>query len=137
MSTTSLVSNPLAVASRYKSVAVNTANPVQIVLMLHDGALRFAAEARAAMESGDRARAGERIGRAQAIIQTLAGTLDAEKAPELCENLAGLYAFASRRLLEANLQQNAALLGEFETTITPLRDAWRELVIQGATAASP
>ena len=55
------------VAAKYKNVQVTTCSPAQLVLMLLEGVIRFAAEADQAMQRKDRARAGERISRCHAI----------------------------------------------------------------------
>ena len=116
-----------AIAARYQAVGVKTCTPVQLVSMLFDGAIRFASEASQAMEKGDRARAGNRIGKCHDIVSHLASTLDASHAPELSENLMGLYAFCMRRLIEANFHQDRAMVDEVVTVLTPLRDAWATL----------
>ncbi|MBX3258189.1 MAG: flagellar export chaperone FliS [Labilithrix sp.] len=113
-----------AAASRYRGVQLNTASPAQLVVMLYDGMLRFVSEADDALVRGDRARAGERIGRAIAIVDELAATLDPTHAPELAENLIALYGFCKRRLFEANLNRDRDALADVVTSLTPLREAW-------------
>lgn len=117
-------------AARYQSVQVNTSSPARLVHMLLEGAIRFATDAIEAMEKKDRARAGERIGRCHAILEELAASLDREKAPELSDNLLGVYTFGMRRLLEANIAQNPSFVAEVRKTLEPLRDAWKELAAQ-------
>jgi flagellar protein FliS len=121
------VNQPRGAAARYQKVQVGTGDPAQIVSLLFDGALRFAAEASSALREGDRARAGDRIGRAHAIVSHLAATLDRRHAPDLADNLLGIYGFCMRRLLEANLQQDAALLDEVMVALRPLREAWAQV----------
>ncbi len=124
MSTLPTFLSPAAVASRYRGVQLNTASPAQLVVMLYDGAIRFVGEASEAMGRDDRARAGDRIGRALAIVDELAATLDPTHAPELAENLLALYGFCKRRLLEANLNRDPAALADVVSSLTPLREAW-------------
>jgi len=115
-------------AARYKNVQVQTCSPAELVLLLLEGVLRFTQEADAAMAAGDRARAGERIGRTHAILEQLAAGLDPTHAPELCENLTGIYAFCMRRLVEANLKQDRSLLAEVPPVIRPIRDGWAQIL---------
>lgn len=122
----SLVSATLA-ASKYRGVQLQTSSPAQIVVMLYDGILRFVAEAHAALEAGDRARTGDRIGRAIAVVDELTATLDPKFAPELVENLTALYGFAKRRLYEANVNLDAQCLADVKTAITPLRDGFAQI----------
>lgn len=121
------IMSPAAAASRYRGVQVATASPAQIVAMLYGGIIRFTSEAEEAMARDDRARAGDRIGRAMAIVDELAATLDSTQAPELANNLLSLYDFCKRRLLAANLNRDAKALGEVIAAITPLKDAFAEL----------
>ena len=114
-------------ASKYKGVEVGTASPAQIVAMLCGGILRFVGEASAALETQDRARAGDRIGRAMAIVEELLATLDPTHAPELADNLIALYGFCKRRLFEANLSQNRQALDDVALAIIPLKEAWAEI----------
>jgi flagellar protein FliS len=116
-----------AVASRYRGVQLQTASPAQLVVMLYDGILRFVTEATDAIAKDDRPRAGEKIGRALAIVDELAATLDPTHAPELAENLIALYGFCKRRLFDANIGRDAAALADVAAAITPLREAFAEV----------
>jgi len=119
---------PNAVAARYKSVQIQTCSPAQLVLLLLEGALRFAAEAEIAIEAKDRARAGERIGRCHAVVEELAAGLDMTDDTGMCENLMAVYGFCMRRLVEANLKQDRAMLQEVAKCIRPIREAWAQLL---------
>ena len=116
-----------AAAARYAKVQVTGASPAQIVSMLFDGAIRFATEAATAMEKRDRARAGERLNRCHAIVSELASSLDRSHSPELCDNLAGIYAFCMRELLRANIEQDRTVIDGVVASLAPLRDAWSEV----------
>lgn len=122
-------SSPLA---RYGAVAVTTCSPGQLLVMLYDGLFRFLGEARVAMEKKDRARAGERIGRAHAILEQLLMALDPTHAPELCANLARLYPYCMERVIEANIRQDVAMLTEVMRVLEPIREAWKIAVTQVA-----
>ncbi len=103
---------------------MRTASPVELVVMLYDGAFRFVNEADEAFAKDDRARAGDRIGRALAIVDELCATLDGSHAPELADNLLALYGFCKRRLFEANMKRDRQALKDVVTALSPLRDAW-------------
>lgn len=117
-------------ASRYRAVAVQTASPGTILVMLYDGLFRFLDEARAAMIADDRARAGERIGKAHAILSEFAATLDRSKAPELCDNLEGIYVFCMSRLTEANLHRDPDRIADVVRILEPVRDAFKQAVME-------
>lgn len=119
--------SPSTVASRYRGVQVNTSSPAQIVVMLFDGILRFVGEADEAFGRDDRARAGDRIGRAMAIVDELAASLRPEHAPQVADDLLALYGFCKRRLYEANLERKRQALADVVVAITPLREAFAEI----------
>ncbi len=114
-------------ASKYRGVQLQTSSPAQLVVMLFDGILRFVTEAQAALETGDRGRMGDRVGRAIAIVDELVATLDHQYAPELADNLTAVYGFAKRRLYEANVKSDAKCLADVKTAITPIRDAYAQI----------
>ncbi|MBX3228809.1 MAG: flagellar export chaperone FliS [Labilithrix sp.] len=116
-----------AAASKYRGVQLQTSSPAQLVVMLYDGILRFVTEAHAAIETDDRARMGDRVGRALAIVDELTATLDPKYAPELAENMTALYGFCKRRLYEANLHRDPQALADVKTAIVPLRDAFASI----------
>lgn len=125
-------SSPLA---RYGAVAVTTCSPGQLLVMLYDGLFRFLGEAKAAMIKHDRARAGERIGRAHAILEQLLMALDPTHAPELCANLGRLYPYCMERIIEANIRQDIGMINEVMQVMEPIREAWKIAVTQVAVQA--
>ncbi len=116
--------NASAAAARYKGVQVKTCSPVQLLVMLFDGAMRFAGEAEAAMAVRDWARSGERIAKVHAILVELASTLDREQAPELCDNLLAIYSFCMTHLVEANLHRDPKRLRDVVAALIPLREGF-------------
>lgn len=121
-----------AALARYGAVKVTTASPGTLLVMLYDGLARFLKEAQAAMIAKDRGRAGERIGRSQAIINHLLATLDPKHAPDLCAKLQSVYVFCIGHLLQANAQQDPDKIGDVLRIVEPLRDAWSKAVAEVA-----
>lgn len=113
---------------RYKSVQVKTSSPGELLLMLFDGLFRFLDEAAEATRIQDRARAGDRIGKAHAILSELAATLNKTVAPELCENLEAVYFFCMTRLVEANLHKDVDRIHEVKRVLEPVREGFRTAV---------
>lgn len=120
------MSGGAAIAARYKSVQVQTCSPGQLVVMLFDGCMRFAKEAQTAMEAKDRARAGERISKAHAILEELVSTLDPGPAPELAESLGALYLFCMHQMLKANIAQDPGILADVVEVLRPIREGFAE-----------
>ena len=61
---------------RYRAVKIQTASPAQIMLMLYDGAIRFALIAKKKIEEKDYAAKGTYISKVQAIVSELMSSLD-------------------------------------------------------------
>ena len=110
----------------YRQSAVLTASPAQLVVMLYDGAYRFLTQAAAGMRAGQTATAGERLGRAEAIIDELLATLDMS-AGEVADGLQALYVFFKEHLSAARLEQDAAKLDEVGAMMRELRSAWAQV----------
>ena len=126
----------------YRSNAVLTASPGQLVLMLFDGALKSMALAK---EAFDRPEAdGRRIEiinhqlqKAQNILQELQNGLNMEAGGEFAKTLDRLYDYHIRRLFEANLRKDVAPVIEVEGLVGSLRDAWSEMLAQQESETQP
>lgn len=122
---------------QYQAVAVETASPGQLVVMLYDGAIRFCTGAEEAQRNKQWKVAGERINRALDIIHELDSTLNME-AGEVAGNLRRIYEYMRFRLLQGSLRQNPEAVAEVNKLLRDLRGAWAE-VAQSArmSARSP
>jgi len=122
--------------NQYQQAAATTAGPAQLVLMLFDGALVRLEIARDAIEEGRKAAAHEALVRVQAIVDELTMSLDMERGGEVARNLAELYDYCSRQLIDANVHKDAGLVADVEAVLRQLRDAWDHGVVRGAVAVA-
>lgn len=125
-------------ASAYQSESVQAAqyaDPHKLVSMLIDGAVERISQARGALERGQTARKGERIGKAIAIVDSLRASLDLDKGGEVAVNLSSLYDYMSRRLLHANLKNDADALDEVQRLLKEIKTGW-DGIADAAKAAS-
>lgn len=122
--------NQGAYLDQYKRTATQTASPLQLVIMLYDGALRFIAAAELAMTNGDRFGQNENIQRAQRIVSELTASLDLEKGAEVASNLFNLYSYCYDQLVQANILDDPTKLKQAVMVLEPLRESWRELDAQ-------
>lgn len=122
----------------YRQSAILTATPEQLVIMLFDGCHRFLLQAVAAMRDGTPAEAGERVGRATAIIDELQCTLDMS-AGEVAARLAGIYVFCRRHLAEGLCERDTEKIEQVDLLLSQLREAFVEAAgsVVTATAAAP
>jgi len=106
---------------------VESADPHGLITLLMDGALERLVKARAHMLRGEVAAKGEAISRCIEIIGGLRGSLDAKADPVLVGRLDSLYDYMSRRLLQANLRDDASLIDEVSNLLQPIRDSWVQI----------
>jgi len=111
---------------QYQTNAVQTASPGELTLMLYNGCLKFIKLARQAMETGDVAARNENLIKAQNIILELMKTLKMEY--EVAKSMMTMYDYIYRRLVEANVKHDAAILDEVEGYVTEFRDTWKQVI---------
>jgi flagellar protein FliS len=118
------------VAQNYLRTKVLTATPEQVQLMLFDGAIRYAEQARPMLEQKKFEQSHTLLTRAQKIVNHLLGSLKRDVAPELCTNLAGIYTYVHRKLVEADIKHNVAAIGEAIELLRYQRETWVMLLQQ-------
>jgi flagellar protein FliS len=116
----------LTEARQYTQHTAHTASPGQLVVMLYDGFLRFAAQAKAAYARGDLGEGGGRLTRAQDIVTELRVTLDMTQG-EISRNLAGIYDYVGERLTAARLSVDVDAIDEAVRHMQDLRGAWAQI----------
>jgi len=115
-------------SDEYLRNAVLTARPEQLQMMLYDGAIRFTRQAREAMLRSQWEVSCDRFIRAQQIVSEMQNGLRPEVNPTLCEQLASLYGFIHRRLVDANVAHDLAAVDEALQILEHQRETWRMLV---------
>lgn len=115
----------------YSKISVQSgasyASPHRLIVMLLDGALEKISAAKGFMQRGEIANKGNYISWAISIVEGLRLSLDMEKGGEVSENLNQLYDFMQRRLVQANAENNEAMLDEVSGLLTTIKSAWQEI----------
>lgn len=107
---------------------VASANPHQLISLLFEGAGTAIRTARLHLEKGNLGEKGRSISRALDIVnQGLLAALDREKGGEIADNLALVYDYIARSLLQANLHNDLAKLDEAGRLLDELGSAWRAM----------
>ena len=114
--------------SEYLRTKVMTASPEELQLMLYDGAIRFASQAREQMVQKEIEKAYHLLLKAQRIIMEMNAGLQHEVNPDLCGRLASLYNFIHRKLVEANLTRETEAIDDALQILTYERDTWQLLL---------
>jgi flagellar protein FliS len=118
-------------AKYYQDTQVLTAKRAKLVLMMYDGAIRFAREAVKRIESKDIAGRGVYIRKTQDIILELMNSLDKDNGGEIAANLSKLYLFMNRNLIMANIQGEEKFIEDIIKILAELKDAWDTVINNG------
>ncbi len=129
---------PQDASDEYLRSTVLTATSEQLVLMLYDGAIRFARQGREALARKDFEISCDKLLRAQRIVQELQAGIREEVNPALARQIKALYDFVYERLVRANMKQEAGPIDEAIKVLEHQRETWQMLLdkVRG-TAASP
>lgn len=118
-------------ASTYNQVKVESgiagARPIDLVVMVYEGAIATLGKAAAQMRAGDIAAKNVSITRAIRIIdEGLRAPLDM-RAGDVAANLAGLYDYMTRRLLQGSARNDPEMIDEVRNLLQDLKSAWDEI----------
>lgn len=104
--------------------SVESASPHRLVQMLMEGVQEKLLAAKSFMAKNDIAKKGEQISWAISIIDSLRACLDQEQGGEIAVNLSNLYDYMERRLLEANLKNDPAMIDEVGLLMAQIKSGW-------------
>ena len=119
-------------AEAYKQTLVQSRSPLELVVMLYDGALQFLEQAAEAMDRRDMPAKAEAMSRSFAIIAELQNTLNVRDGGDVARQLDALYVHMNDRLVDANIQRSSAPIREVIQLLAPLRDAWSQVATPAA-----
>lgn len=109
----------------YKNNSVNYASKDQLLLMLLDGAVKFAKTAELALIENNVKKTHENLMKTQNIFTELMATLDTD-AGEWAQQLFRVYKFINEKLVETNMKKDVKILQEIMPLIQDIRDIWYE-----------
>ena len=122
---------------KYLETQILTASREQLLLMLYDGAIRFAQKGRDAVLAKEVGESHDHLVRSQRIVIELWCALNPEADAELAKNLGGLYSFVYLRLVHANVHRDAKAADEAIGILKSLREAWAEAVTKAQAGTAP
>jgi flagellar protein FliS len=109
---------------------VQSRTPLELVVMLYDGALRFMGTAREAIERRDIPARREALSRTLAIISELQSTLNLAEGGQVAIELDRLYSYSNARLLDAAMKNEVAAVDDVKRVFEILRDGWNTIATQ-------
>jgi flagellar protein FliS len=119
----------------YRKTEVQSRTPLELVVMLYDGALRFIGVAKDAIARGDIRGRSEAISRALAIVSELQSTLDVERGGDMAASLDDMYRYVTQRLVQSTIKNDVEPLEEVKRLLETLRDGWQQIAANAATTA--
>ncbi len=121
----------------YKKVDVETASQGKLIIMLFNGAIQRAEEARRQIEKNRIDGVHNNLVRAQEIIAELRGALDMNGGGEIARNLNRIYEYFQHLLVKANIQKKASPVEECIKLMTIMRDTWQDVFLKVSTEFVP
>ena len=112
---------------QYRGIQVEGASPLELVLLTYDVLIKSLRLARLAGDEKNFSAEADHLARALEALVELGTSLDVENGGSVAENLANLYAYMSRRLLEGSSQDAGAAIDEVLALASSLREGWQEL----------
>ena len=118
-----MTGNPYA---QYNQNKILTASPAELTLMLYDGAIKFCNVAIMGIEQHDVQKAHNNIMKVQKIIEEFQITLNFKY--EIANDFNNVYNYLIKRLREANMTKDKAILEEVLDHLHTMRDTWKEVM---------
>lgn len=123
-------------AIAYRRVEAESRSPLELTVMLYDGALGSLARARDAVARGDLPARAEAVSRALEIVAALQGTLNLDEGGPIARDLDALYTYMTTRLVDSTVRRDGAALEEVSRLLSTLRSAWAEIAAPASCAAA-
>lgn len=111
----------------YQRVNVSTADPVRVVVLLYEGAIKNLNQSIRVMGT-DIETASAKLTRTLEIINYLRSVLDHEKGGEIATNLERLYEYMRDTLSEANIRHDTEKIQSVIGLLQTLLEGWRGIV---------
>ncbi|WP_086480834.1 flagellar export chaperone FliS [Oceanospirillum sanctuarii] len=125
--------------NQYKNVSVESglegASPYQITKKLLDGCMIFLKQAKVAVQNKDYEKKSFHISKTQAIITTLAASLQSDKNEEVSGNLLALYDFCLNELITASSEMKVDKIESVEKVMGEIKAGWDSIPMDAVIEA--
>ncbi|SRR5258708_2446616 len=111
----------------YGRVANSENDPLEQIVMLYDGCIRFLRQAASDIETNELAKKAEHVNRALDILNYLQGILDFERGHDVAQVLDKLYTLVSMKVLRASAKLDAEEMRAAAELLAPVRDSWHQV----------
>lgn len=124
-------------AQQYLRQQIEQAGPVEQVLMLYDGAVKFLLLAKGAIERGDVQARHDANRRCMEIMAYLIDMVNPETGGEPAKRLFGIYSGLLKRMLQVDFENKAEICDELVANLRTLRAAMAQALNAQQVAAKP
>ena len=108
----------------YKKTGVETARKIDLVIMCYEKTILLLTQAKVHFEENEFEKKAMKTQKAMDIISELLCSLDLEKGGQIASNLAGIYGYLIRRLLQGDSIKDLTAFDEAINIMSELREAW-------------
>lgn len=115
----------------YRSRRVDTASPLQVLIMLYQELLRRIELGATALEDEDRGTATSHFHRAREVLSELTAALDPRSAEKLCADLGAIYAWSLGELVVCSRTGDALRARKVGRVIAPLLEGFQSAAGSG------
>jgi len=110
----------------YRQMSVETASPVELVIMLSDALVRDLKQVASSIRDHDIEERVKHSNHALQVLQELDLMLDFEHGGETANELARVYSYVRAKLVESQIKLNPAIVERQTEFIEQIRQAWQE-----------
>ncbi|MBT3698414.1 MAG: flagellar export chaperone FliS, partial [Methylococcales bacterium] len=114
--------------NQYRHNEIETSSQGKLIIMMYEGALKFVNLAIEGIDTKDLSKKGTYINKTHDIINELSCALDMNKGGDVAHKLESLYQFILHQLTLANIKSDRKALESIVNVLTPLMEAWEELL---------
>lgn len=118
----------------YKKVSIDSqlsaASPHKVIQMLMAGAIERLIQGKAAMQQGNIAVKGERLGKALDIVISLRTCLSMDDGGDIASNLDALYDFMIRQISQANQNNDGKAIDDVVEMLREIKSAWDQIPVE-------
>jgi flagellar protein FliS len=115
-------------SNAYLRTKVMTASPAELRLMLLEGSIKFALQARDGLEQKNYEQSYNGFSSCRNIVLELINGIKPEHDPELAEKVRGLYLFLYSELVQASFDKDIARLDKVIELLEYERETWEKLM---------
>jgi flagellar protein FliS len=111
-------------ARRYHQTQVETADPLELVIMAYDGIISSLKRASGLDQEGDLESRSREIQRALDLINELWAALDMERGGEIAASLASIYRFVTSQILIAEAKRDMEMMLTVARLLEGVKEGW-------------